>query len=713
MTSGGAMRGFHFASAAQWSACLLSGVDARAIKSGIVRPLAPFSSAAARHSSSGAFVPVITRAGDVLWTDRHDVLHRLSPCSDAVETSPAPWRASAAVRVVAAHGGFWVMGKPGSLQLFEDSSLTRLASSEVANLVDIAAWRSGLLALVEKDGVVRALRIDKAGRISHKQPQDAVVLRGVSSAVAFAAMPGADRFVVLAGQKHQQLYWFSSKGGWALISRPVGSLRPCFAAATIAADPNGRVLIAGADGGEFGGRSWVLVLDADGNLIDEVPIDAADLPVTGLAATSDALFIGGALGLVRVSPARVIPDTAGDVTCTIVTPILHSPDRQDQRRWLRVEGLADLPDGTTAEISCAAIEPRDRRDRVAAIASDASMPASRRIAMLLAEPGVWRPVTSFRGGQQAPSLIAEKLFDVRAADVMVCVRLTASVGAALPALSRLSVVYPGRTLMEQLPGIYQREEEQPGSFLRSLVGVLETTTQQLDSTIGSMGSLLDPASASEPWLDFIARWLGVPWDAAFSLEQKRAVLGAAPTLSRARGTRAGLEALLDALVPAGARKRYRVTDPTADFGFATVGGPGCQGSTLPAMLGGYTRWSAALDERAVVGRMRLPCAGQLEDGVWHLAGKLHVEIAATAAERKAWEPWIDRVIADMVPLTSRASVAWVPEQALASHALDGTWTLEGSPLARLGTDAVTSVARLPRRGSRLSASGAGMSTHLA
>jgi len=110
--------------------------------------------------------------------------------------------------------------------------------------------------------------------------------------------------------------------------------------------------------------------------------------------------------------------------------------------------------------------------------------------------------------------------------------------------------------------IYQRAEAQPGSFLRALVGVLEATTGSLDARIASMGSRIHPSTAPEEWLDFVARWLGLPWDDGLTLEQKQRLVRRAPELAQARGTRAGLEALLESLIP-GPPRRFRVTDATA------------------------------------------------------------------------------------------------------------------------------------------------------
>src|SRR6185503_20796295 len=190
-------------------------------------------------------------------------------------------------------------------------------------------------------------------------------------------------------------------------------------------------------------------------------------------------------------------------------------------------------------------------------------------------------------------------------------------------------------------------------------------TQGLDSRIGSLGRQIHPLTAPEPWLDFIARWLGVPWDDALTLTQKRAVVMRAPKLAKGRGARGGLETLLEALIPS-SPQRFRVTDATADFGFAIVGGESCAGSALPAMLGGSTRWNSQLNSRAVLGYTRLPCVGQLEDGAWQLAGKVQVVVEATAAEQKAWSPWLLALITEMVPLTARVTLRWATAEAFRS-----------------------------------------------
>jgi phage tail-like protein len=338
---------------------------------------------------------------------------------------------------------------------------------------------------------------------------------------------------------------------------------------------------------------------------------------------------------------------------------------------------------------------------------------------LLREPGIWHAPIAFHGSKTSAEArpaasaapFSAPLFDVHEPYVWVCVALNATAGGSLPSLRELAVLYPGNSLMENLPAIYRRAEAQPGTFLRSLVGVLESTTQGLDARIASLASHVHPATAAGPWLDFIARWLGLPWDDALAEEQKRCIVTRASAIARDRGTRAGLETLLDCLLP-GTPRRFRIIDSTADIGFAIVGGEACPGSVLPAMLGGNTQWSRELGASAVLGRIRLPCPGQVDDGVRHIAGVVRIDVAASAAERRAWGPWLPRLVNELVPLTARVQLRWVGPQALRGARLDGLFVLQPTPTPHLGSDAVTGVARLPECGSRITSTGADTGTRL-
>jgi hypothetical protein len=123
-------------------------------------------------------------------------------------------------------------------------------------------------------------------------------------------------------------------------------------------------------------------------------------------------------------------------------------------------------------------------------------------------------------------------------------------------------------------------------------------------------------------------------------------------------------------------------------------------------------WTTALDSTSRLGCMRLPCDGQTTDAALPFAGSVQVDVAASATERIAWKPWLRALVEQMMPLTARLQFRWVGLDTLRSDRLDGSFVLDSMPDPTIGTDTVTNVARLPQRGTRLSASGSSLSTRL-
>ncbi|BCT91012.1 hypothetical protein LYSHEL_00360 [Lysobacter helvus] len=699
-------RGYRFANAAQWGACLFAGIDAGALAAlDTVQPFAPFATTAQRFPTQGAAALAVAATGETFWHDAAtDTLYRLAPGDDTPELLRAPAAIVRATRLLATHWGLWSFGD-GAVQRFETDTLTRLAILDLDGwrAVDIAEACNGLYILAEHDGHWHALHVDCAGRI-----QQTVAFTDVTHAQAFVYLRTRKRFVLLTDDGDPQLRWYAEAGGNALVRKSVAGLGHCFRATALGSDGRDRACVAGVD---REGAAHVFTFDGDGNALGDVQLDARDAPATGVAASRDALHVTGPRGLLRFAAVPSVPDDASEIQGQLITPMLHSPDREDGRRWLRIEATATLPRGATLELAYASTSDPAIRDRMVKLAADPTLTATQRTQRLLAELGLWHAPVAFHGEGNDTARFAAPLFTLRDPYLWVHLRLIAAPGApSLPALQALSVLYPGHTLMEYLPSIYQREEANPDSFLRALVGVFETTTQGLDERIAALGSHVHPKTASPEWLDAIARWLGLPWDDTLALAQKRCIVAHAHALATTRGTRSGLQTFLACLMPETPR-RFRIVDGIADFGFATVGGAGCTGSALPAMLGGRPRWHTELDAGARLGRMRLPCAGDNDDP-WQLAAGVRIDIAATAAERRAWSPWLPDAITALVPFTTRARVRWIDARALQGQRLDGALVLEGDPTPHLGDDAITGVARLPARGTRLGATGADIGTRL-
>jgi phage tail-like protein len=698
-------RAYRFSTAAHWARCLVTRADAKPNEG--VQPMRPLASTAQLVASAGARAPAVAPNGEVLWSNAsEDRLFRLAPNDDVPESVRAPMAIARAKRLLATRFGLWTIGAADVVQRFELESLARLGEVELPGwrAIDIAAdAHDKLLVLATRDCAARVLRVDCTGNVG----DDNIVFDDVRHAEDFVFLRRSKRFVVRTGGEDPQLSWFDEQGGRALARVSIAALHRCFAAHALGSDARDRVFVAGVS---MDGATSVVSFDGDATPLGRLRLDRRDAPSTGVTASREALYVAGPRGVSRFAAVDTVPDDAGDVQSQVVTPMLHSPDREDGRRWLRIEALATLPRGTTLELAYASTSEPAVQERLVAIAADTTLTAHQRMQRMLAEPDAWRVPIVFHGDGSERQRLSAPLFDVRDPHAWASARIIAAPGAPMPVLHELAVLYPGQTLMAYLPSIYQREEAVPGSFLRALVGVLEATSQDLDTRIAALGSHVNPRTAPAEWLDALARWLGLPWDDTLALEHKRCIVSHAHALARTRGTRAGLETFLACLLP-GTPRRFRVVDAVADHGVATVGGGDCEGSTLPALLGGPPRWRAELGIGAVLGRTRLPCVND-EPGGWRIARTVRIDVAVTAKERRAWSAWLPRAIDALVPLTARAHVRWIDLRTWRARQHEDALVLEQGPDAHLGDDAITGVARLPAGGVRLGATGADIGTRL-
>lgn len=676
-------KAYRFATSAQWRSCLVSGADMTTA----LTPLARYASLpSAALPSDGAQVPALASGTEVLWRDDADRLHRAMIDDGVDEALLAPFELAHTPRIVANAGVlFAIDADHAAVALFDRDTLTRITRTETLGdrMLDLAADCRGVaLALCERDGGFGFVRVRCDG--THAAFH---AIAHVGTPVGFASLPKRRRTLVLS-DSGTVAHLFEGEAGKPATTIALGSLRPCFRALAIASDGHARWLLAGRDGADFGGAPAVLVLDADGELIDVITLPT--MP-TGIAASVSALLVAHADG-VHVHRLAAAGDTPSTGTMQVITPVLHAPDTTTASRWSRAQASVVLPPGTSAEVRIAAIGDPVRID---ALLRDKTL-SQRRKREALAQAVQWSTPIALQGHDAAaPVLLAAPMHDIALADALVRVDLRAAPNTALPRLHSLEVSYGDAGLAERMPMIYRRQMETPGDFLRALVGVLDTTSQESDARIAMLGALIDPRTAPAEWLDQVARWLGLPWDDALDLDRKRCLVRHAGALSSLRGTREGLDTLLRCLLPSDDGPRHRIVDVDVDIGFARLGGDHCLGSRLPALLTGLPRNASVLSRRACLGTMRLPCAGQGTDDAATWRRMLRIEIVADALERARMQPWLAAMVAAMVPATARVRLHWRWPGMQRDTLDDSTFVLTGDARTRLGVDAVAGRARLP------------------
>lgn len=692
-------RRYHFASAAQWGAGLLARASPAA--DGSFAPVAPWG-AGTLLQSDAAWGAAIAPEGTAIWNDGAQRLWQAERDDAEPASRSVPAALGAARRLAAGCTQLWAAGTGPELSAYlRDVPVLRLrVAIDADRIVDLAAdGMDGAWVLALRGAQAVALHVDCSGATG--ACVELASPCGAPIGLAFVA----GRLVVLdAGGT--SLRWVDPCHPDATTAVSLQPLRPGGRATVIGSDTRSRIVVGGVDDAAFGGGAWVIDCDAEGDLLASMALPAAP---RAIACSADQLLVTTARGVWRFGVATPAEARLREATASFVTPVLTSPPAEGRAPWLRAEFRALLPPGCSVEIAQASTDDADQLAAVRALLAEPGLaPAARRqrLDALLA----WSPPMRFErvdgSAADAATLCVLPLHDLRARWLWIAVDLVAAPGAAAPSALSLDVLYPDESLMQYLPALYRAQAEQPGDFLHTLVATLEASVHGLDDRIATLGRLLDPADAPVPWLDAAARWLGLPWDDALPTPAKRALLAAAPVLLAERGTRAGLRALLAALLPPG---RVRIDDVGVEHGFACLAGAGMGGARLPALLAGWPQDAIVLDTKACLGRGRLadPTRPAPDVATW-LAGRVDIEIAATPTEQRAWSPWLGALLEAMTPLTARLRLRWSATTAQpANPVLDAALSLAADPPNRLGDGATLGRSRLQgRRASTLDDAGA-------
>lgn len=294
-------------------------------------------------------------------------------------------------------------------------------------------------------------------------------------------------------------------------------------------------------------------------------------------------------------------------------------------RWHRVRIDADVPDGCLLEAAVATTDgPAEGRTSPAAT------------------PGPWQPFPTGEAHPDdwyplGPNITDNTLQVAPGRYAYLRIRLTGD-GRSTARVHQVRLDLPRRTTLDLLPAAYG-DEPTARDFSERFLSLFDAHLEELDDILERRSALFDGAAVADDALGWLGGLIGVGFEPQMTVEQRRALIAAAPDLYRRRGTPRGLvDTLSIALGVTASLEELGTARPWGAVGRARVGSVRLFGRSRARVLLGSS----------VLGRARIRSDGNPDlDAVRSGAGRLRVHVG----------PGVDRdVVARVVRSQSPAPV---------------------------------------------------------
>lgn len=249
-----------------------------------------------------------------------------------------------------------------------------------------------------------------------------------------------------------------------------------------------------------------------------------------LCRDADALVFDLEGRRVRIDPAEASGPRLYGVEGTWISEPLDSQIYACQ--WHRIElALERLPAGTTIEVRTYS------SDRPRAVDEVRALPDER-----------WETRVLLTGEMQAPAAHApvdeDLLVQSREGQYLWVKLVLRGDGYRSPVAGALRVHYPRESYLEYLPAVFSAEEDGRW-FLQRYLSLAQAEWNALEDEVEEIPALFDPSAVpGGTALEYLASWLGLPLEGAWSDSQKRRLLEAVPAIGPRRGTPEGVRAYL-------------------------------------------------------------------------------------------------------------------------------------------------------------------------
>lgn len=676
------IRAYTFKTANQWSQCLLTGFTLQQ------------NGALLQDERVGMYAvhipPTPGETGVPLTVDAYGQVFRLKSASEPMARSP---------RLIVDRDWAWWFESGQSIVRRSDIETLQLdLELDVERTVlDIASDGLEGIWILCGGECPTLVHFDCLGRPRQRYPApfEAAGARRIVSA-------GSGATLALLTQKAARLVRIDASKGKVLDAQDLGPLADGWIILQFVSDARDRIAFWGVLPGQPTPKGLLFLMDSEGNIVDGPLASLFDQPDGArpphrleeirIAVNRQTVWLFTDTGLWRAAPT----DGAGARASqsTITTPAMYSPLVGTKRGWLRAEASVTLSQGAALEARVFTSDDQNLVAAANAIVSDPSVPSSQKQDRIWAlfDPGEIQ-TCSIAGPTDAGVPIAIPILEPQNRWAWLRLSLITPPGNTVAPLSQLRVLYPNVTIADYLPSVFRGTQYDPDGTLRSLVGVLESTTQQFDELIRGAASYLDPLVAPVDWLDYLARWFDLPWDDSLPIASKRRLLASIAALLQWRGTRKGLQALLQSL--AGPDATVEFADMTVDHAPVRLGGCGQRGGSLPSVLPGASLQAPVLATKAVIGRA---CLGASADPLATVVPTLRIRIAASSQQHKALEVLMPRVLGQYVPAGMNIVIRWrnaamIPPDVIGENGM----TLDGPRSVTLGRDGAIGQGRIGGR----------------
>lgn len=113
-----------------------------------------------------------------------------------------------------------------------------------------------------------------------------------------------------------------------------------------------------------------------------------------------------------------------------------------------------------------------------------------------------------------------------------------------PVVESLRVDFPRISYLRYLPRVY-REKNAANDFVERFLALFETFLQESESNIFAMARYFDPRATPSEFLPWLGSWLAIASDESWEEEQKRKLIERGYALYKLKGTKAGLEQMIE------------------------------------------------------------------------------------------------------------------------------------------------------------------------